>query len=106
MNVYMLKSLLAWQALGDAERQSYMKGKRILEVNPRHPLIQQVKDKFEADPENAANGALAKILYETALLESGFQVWYAHMHVCSQSTGCSPVLTWLTCTWQLILRGW
>ena len=62
------------QALGDAERQSYMKGKRILEINPRHPLIQQVKDKFEADPENAANGALAKILYETALLESGFQV--------------------------------
>lgn len=51
-----------------------MKGKRILEVNPRHPLIQQVKDKFEADPDSAANGALAKILYETALLESGFQV--------------------------------
>lgn len=51
-----------------------MKGKRILEVNPRHPLIQQVKDKFEAEPDSAANGALAKILYETALLESGFQV--------------------------------
>ncbi len=50
-----------------------MKGKRILEINPRHPLIQQVKDKFEADPENGPN-ALAKILYETALLESGFQV--------------------------------
>lgn len=50
-----------------------MKGKRILEINPRHPLIQQVKDKFEADPENGPN-ALAKILYETALLESGFPV--------------------------------
>ena len=65
------------QALGDAERQAYMKGKRILEVNPRHPLIQQVKDKFEAQPDNAANGALAKLLYETALLESGFQVCIA-----------------------------
>lgn len=63
----------ALQALGDAERQSYMKGKRILEINPRHPLIQQVKDRFEADPENGPS-ALAKILYETALLESGFQV--------------------------------
>ena len=51
-----------------------MKGKRILEVNPRHPLIQQVKDKFEAEPDNAANGALAQLLYETALLESGFPV--------------------------------
>lgn len=50
-----------------------MKGKRILEINPRHPLIQQVKDRFEADPENGPS-ALAKILYETALLESGFQV--------------------------------
>ena len=66
----------ALQALGDAERQSYMKGKRILEINPRHPLIQQVKDKFEADPENGPS-ALAKILYETALLESGFQVDFA-----------------------------
>ena len=62
------------QALGDDERQSFMKGKRILEINPRHPLIRQVKDKFEADPENNATSGLAKILYETALLESGFQV--------------------------------
>ena len=64
------------QALGDAERQAYMKGKRILEVNPRHPLIQQVKAKFESDPDNASTAALAKILYETALLESGFQVCF------------------------------
>lgn len=56
-----------------------MKGKRILEVNPRHPLIQQVKDKFEAEPDNAGNSALAKLLYETALLESGFQVCTALM---------------------------
>ncbi|DBB16812.1 TPA: hypothetical protein ACH3X3_015050 [Trebouxia sp. C0006] len=68
-----MERIMRAQALGDAERQSYMKGKRILEINPRHPLIQQVKDKFEADPENGPN-ALAKILYETALLESGFQV--------------------------------
>ena len=63
-----------------------MKGKRILEVNPRHPLIQQVKDKFEADPDNAANGALAKLLYETALLESGFSVRTAFVCPCC----CSP----------------
>ncbi|KAL3155343.1 hypothetical protein ABBQ38_010904 [Trebouxia sp. C0009 RCD-2024] len=69
-----MERIMRAQALGDAERQAYMKGKRILEVNPRHPLIQQVKEKFEADPDSAANGALAKILYETALLESGFQV--------------------------------
>ncbi|KAA6429700.1 MAG: heat shock 90 [Trebouxia sp. A1-2] len=68
-----MERIMRAQALGDAERQSYMKGKRILEINPRHPLIQQVKDKFEADPENGPN-ALAKILYETALLESGFPV--------------------------------
>ena len=69
-------SLYVMQALGDAERQAYMKGKRILEVNPRHPLIQQVKAKFESDPDNASTAALAKILYETALLESGFQVCF------------------------------
>lgn len=51
-----------------------MKGKRILEINPRHPLIRQVKAKYESDPDNASTAALARILYETALLESGFQV--------------------------------
>ena len=67
-----------------------MKGKRILEVNPRHPLIQQVKDKFEAEPDNAANGALAKLLYETALLESGFPVRTAF--ICSLLLPCPALL--------------
>ena len=62
------------QALGDAERASYMKGKRILEINPHHPLITELKQRFEADKDSSTTASLASLLYETALLESGFQV--------------------------------
>jgi HSP90 family molecular chaperone len=31
------------QTLGDAERAKWMRGQRSLEINPRHPLIVELK---------------------------------------------------------------
>jgi HSP90 family molecular chaperone len=31
------------QTLGDADRAKYMRGQRSLEINPRHPLIRELK---------------------------------------------------------------
>jgi hypothetical protein len=31
------------QTLGDAEKLKYMRGQRSLEINPRHPLIKELK---------------------------------------------------------------
>ena len=47
---------------------------RSLEINPRHPLIKGLKDKVTADPESASAKKVASLLWETALLESGFAV--------------------------------
>ena len=69
------------QALGDAERASYMKGKRILEINPHHPLIKELKQRFEADKDSSTTASLASLLYETALLESGFQVGWLTVRI-------------------------
>ena len=38
----------------------------------RHPLIKSLKEKFAANAEDASAQEAAKLLYETALLESGF----------------------------------
>lgn len=62
------------QALGDDSRSSYMKGRRTLEINPRHPLIKALKDRLaENGEEDVPTKDLATLVYETALVESGFQ---------------------------------
>ncbi|KAI7840066.1 hypothetical protein COHA_006196 [Chlorella ohadii] len=60
------------QTLGDAERAKFMRGQRSLEINPRHPLIKELKAQHEAQPESAAVKDAAQLLYQTCLLESGF----------------------------------
>ena len=67
-----MERIMKAQALGD-DRSSYMKGKRTLEINPRHPLIKALKDKVAENEEDDTTKALATLMYETALVESGFQ---------------------------------
>jgi molecular chaperone HtpG len=45
--------------------------KRILELNPGHPLIEGLRAAHEADAENAGLGETAELLYGTALLAEG-----------------------------------
>ncbi len=35
------------QAMGDSDKQSYMRGQKTLEINPYHPLIQELKLKVQ-----------------------------------------------------------
>eukprot|EP00270_Netrium_digitus_P012098 TRINITY_DN38_c0_g1_i1.p1 TRINITY_DN38_c0_g1~~TRINITY_DN38_c0_g1_i1.p1 ORF type:complete len:894 (+),score=276.52 TRINITY_DN38_c0_g1_i1:247-2682(+) len=67
-----MERIMSAQALGDSSKQSYMKGKKTLEINPRHPIVKQLKELVEADKEDPKAKEVAKILFDTALLESGF----------------------------------
>ncbi|KAK9808251.1 hypothetical protein WJX73_003622 [Symbiochloris irregularis] len=70
-----MERIMKAQALGgDSAEKGFMKGMKTLEVNPRHPLIEQLRVKYEKDKDAAATKALAQILYDTALLESGFAI--------------------------------
>lgn len=69
-----MQRIMAAQALGDGQMQAVLAGLKTLEINPRHPLIVRLLQQVEADSEDPAAAETATLLFETALLESGYPV--------------------------------
>lgn len=69
-----MERIMRAQALGDPSKMAMMRGQRTLEINPRHPLIKALRDRVANDPADEANVDVAKLLLDTALLESGFNL--------------------------------
>ncbi|KAI3816333.1 hypothetical protein L1987_16026 [Smallanthus sonchifolius] len=49
-------------------------GKRVLEINARHPIIMELRERVVKDPEDANVKKTAQLMYQTALMESGFML--------------------------------
>merc|ERR1712223_167697 len=60
------------QALRDTSTMGYMSAKKHLEINPDHQIMMALKKKVEADKNDKSIKDLIVLLYETALLSSGF----------------------------------
>ncbi|KAL5200476.1 hypothetical protein ABZP36_021679 [Zizania latifolia] len=69
-----MEKIMQSQTLSDASKQAYMRGKRVLEINPRHPIIKELRDKVAQDSESESLKQTAKLVYQTALMESGFNL--------------------------------
>ncbi|KAG6419703.1 hypothetical protein SASPL_116213 [Salvia splendens] len=67
-----MERIMQSQTLSDASKQAYMRGKRVLEINPRHPIIKELQARVAKDPEDENVKETAKLIYQTALMESGF----------------------------------
>ena len=50
----------------------YANQKKTLEVNPRHPLVKELLKRVETDKEDKTAKDLARVLFETATLRSGY----------------------------------
>ena len=65
------------QALRDTSTMGYMAAKKHLEINPDHSIVENLRQRVEADKGDKSVKDLVMLLFETALLSSGFalEVW-------------------------------
>ena len=67
-----MERIMKSQALRDNSTMGYMTAKKHLEINPQHPIVEMLRVKAEADKNDKAVKDLVILLFETALLSSGF----------------------------------
>merc|ERR1712242_636972 len=62
------------QAFQNKEQLGMMSGRKTLEVNPNHPVVIDLLSKVKADKEDPAAKDTAQVLFQTALIESGYEL--------------------------------
>merc|ERR1712003_528096 len=61
-------------AFQNKEQISMMSGRKTLEINPNHPVVIDLLSKIKADKEDKAAKDTAQVLFQTALIESGYEI--------------------------------
>merc|ERR1711979_81789 len=68
------EKIMKAQAFQNKDQISMMSGRKTLEINPNHPVVVDLLAKVKDDKENAAALDTAQVLFQTALIESGYEI--------------------------------
>merc|ERR1712046_211698 len=68
------EKIMKAQAFQNKEQIGMMSGRKTLEINPNHPVIVDLLNKIKGDKEDAAALDSAQVLFQTALIESGYEI--------------------------------
>lgn len=76
-NMERLAMANAHQKSEDPQKEYYMKQKKNLEINPRHPIIKDLLRRVKDDPEDSAAKDIALMMYRTG--NNTFLIATAHV---------------------------
>merc|ERR1712000_770536 len=68
------EKIMKAQAFQNKDQIGMMSGRKTLEVNANHPVIIDLLSKIKADKEDAAALDSTQVLFQTALIESGYEI--------------------------------
>merc|ERR1711896_117051 len=68
------EKIMKAQAFQNKDQISMMSGRKTLEVNANHPVVVDLLTKIKDDKEDAAALDTAQVLFQTALVESGYEI--------------------------------
>merc|ERR1712166_372320 len=68
------EKIMKAQAFQNKDQVGMMSGRKTLEVNANHPVVINLLSKIKEDKENAAAIDTAHVLFQTALIESGYEI--------------------------------
>lgn len=69
-----MERIMKAQTFANNNNQQFMVSKKTMEINPRHPLIKELKSRSENNAEDDGLKDAATLLYDAALLNSGFSM--------------------------------
>merc|ERR1711879_804769 len=62
------------QSFQNKDQINMMSGRKTLEVNPNHPVVVDLLNKVKTDKDDKAALDTAQVLFQTALIESGYEI--------------------------------